>query len=164
LIQERVVNKPTLTGTYIITSTNHSLLSLLSIQLFNSSLFIPNQIHISQCPVEEKVSLPLCLHVISLWMTALLLDQQLTFRWQRSRKGWCQATQEGPTRQHPVSYIGRIRALKLTFRGITKPAIRRLARRGGVKRISGLIYEETRGVLKICKSKTHSPLLCVEHR
>merc|ERR1712013_312072 len=32
---------------------------------------------------------------------------------------------------------------------ITKPAIRRLARRGGVKRISGLIYEETRGVLKV---------------
>ena len=32
--------------------------------------------------------------------------------------------------------------------GITKPAIRRLARRGGVKRISGLIYEETRTVLK----------------
>jgi histone H3/H4 len=39
--------------------------------------------------------------------------------------------------------------LALTDRGITKPAIRRLARRGGVKRISGLIYEETRGVLKI---------------
>lgn len=35
------------------------------------------------------------------------------------------------------------------IRGITKPAIRRLARRGGVKRISGLVYEETRGVLKI---------------
>ncbi len=35
------------------------------------------------------------------------------------------------------------------FLGITKPAIRRLARRGGVKRISGLIYEEVRGVLKI---------------
>ncbi|EGT54171.1 hypothetical protein CAEBREN_00907 [Caenorhabditis brenneri] len=32
---------------------------------------------------------------------------------------------------------------------ITEPAIRRLARRGGVKRISGLIYEETRGVLKV---------------
>ncbi|KAJ3612884.1 hypothetical protein NHX12_019141 [Muraenolepis orangiensis] len=28
-------------------------------------------------------------------------------------------------------------------------AIRRLARRGGVKRISGLIYEGTRGVLKV---------------
>ncbi|KAK4175854.1 putative histone H4 [Triangularia setosa] len=35
-----------------------------------------------------------------------------------------------------------------TIRGITKPAIRRLARRGGVKRISALIYEETRGVIK----------------
>ena len=37
----------------------------------------------------------------------------------------------------------------VTVAGITKPAIRRLARRGGVKRISGLIYEETRGVLKV---------------
>ena len=35
------------------------------------------------------------------------------------------------------------------IQGITKPAIRRLARRGGVKRISGLIYEENRGVLKV---------------
>ena len=33
--------------------------------------------------------------------------------------------------------------------GLTKPAIRRLARRGGVKRISGLIYEEIRMVTKI---------------
>ena len=32
--------------------------------------------------------------------------------------------------------------------GITKPAIRRLARRGGVKRISGLMYEETRTALR----------------
>ncbi|KAI0395908.1 histone-fold-containing protein [Xylariaceae sp. FL0594] len=32
--------------------------------------------------------------------------------------------------------------------GITKPAIRRLARRGGVKRISADIYEETRVVLR----------------
>ena len=32
--------------------------------------------------------------------------------------------------------------------GITKPAIRRLARRGGVKRISSLVYEETRHVLR----------------
>merc|ERR1719178_226372 len=35
------------------------------------------------------------------------------------------------------------------IQGIAKPAIRRLARRGGVKRISGLIYDETRGVLKV---------------
>src|SRR5215471_12080241 len=40
-------------------------------------------------------------------------------------------------------------ALYIRRLGITKPAIRRLARRGGVKRISGLIYEETRGVLKV---------------
>lgn len=32
--------------------------------------------------------------------------------------------------------------------GITKPAIRRLARRGGVKRISALIYDESRVVLR----------------
>ena len=32
--------------------------------------------------------------------------------------------------------------------GITKPAIRRLARRGGVKRISALIYDETRSVIR----------------
>ncbi|KAK7684737.1 hypothetical protein QCA50_011979 [Cerrena zonata] len=38
--------------------------------------------------------------------------------------------------------------LRDNIQGITKPAIRRLARRGGVKRISALIYEEVRGVLK----------------
>lgn len=44
------------------------------------------------------------------------------------------------------------KVLRDNIQGITKPAIRRLARRGGVKRISGLIYEETRGVLKVCLS------------
>jgi histone H4 len=63
------------------------------------------------------------------------------------------------------------KVLRDNIQGITKPAIRRLARRGlfvfvcyfemitqlkislftigGVKRISNLIYEETRGVLKV---------------
>uniref|UniRef100_A0A1B0G9J8 Histone H4 n=1 Tax=Glossina morsitans morsitans TaxID=37546 RepID=A0A1B0G9J8_GLOMM len=41
------------------------------------------------------------------------------------------------------------KVLRDNIQGIKKPAIRRLARRGGVKRISGLIYEETRGVLKV---------------
>ena len=41
------------------------------------------------------------------------------------------------------------KTLRDSIKGITKPAIRRIARRGGVKRISGLIYEETRGVLKV---------------
>lgn len=45
-------------------------------------------------------------------------------------------------------YQKQRRVLRDNIQGITKPAIRRLARRGGVKRISGLIYEETRGVLK----------------
>ena len=34
-------------------------------------------------------------------------------------------------------------------KGVKKPAIRRLARRGGMRRISDLIYEETSGVLKV---------------
>jgi histone H4 len=35
-----------------------------------------------------------------------------------------------------------------SVRGVTSPAIRRLARRAGIKRISGLLYDEVRGVLK----------------
>ena len=38
--------------------------------------------------------------------------------------------------------------LRDNIQGITKPAIRRLARRGGVKRISGLIYEETHQIFQ----------------
>eukprot|EP00750_Incisomonas_marina_P028258 INCI6574.1.p2 GENE.INCI6574.1~~INCI6574.1.p2 ORF type:complete len:109 (+),score=17.32 INCI6574.1:331-657(+) len=41
------------------------------------------------------------------------------------------------------------RILRDNIQGITKPAIRRLARRGGVKRISGLVYSEIRGVLLV---------------
>ncbi|KAJ1629370.1 hypothetical protein T492DRAFT_562488, partial [Pavlovales sp. CCMP2436] len=41
------------------------------------------------------------------------------------------------------------KVLRDNIMGITRPAIRRLARRGGVKRISSLTYEETRGVLKL---------------
>ncbi|CAM6090689.1 unnamed protein product [Calypogeia fissa] len=41
------------------------------------------------------------------------------------------------------------KVLRDNIEGIRKPAIRRLARRGGVKRLSGLIYEETRGVLRV---------------
>ena len=41
------------------------------------------------------------------------------------------------------------KVLRDNIRGVTNPAIRRLCRRGGVKRLSGLIYEESRGVLKV---------------
>jgi len=48
--------------------------------------------------------------------------------------------------------------------GITKPAIRRLARRGGVKRISGPIYEETRDVFKVFLEKVIYDILpYIEH-
>merc|ERR1712216_447541 len=40
------------------------------------------------------------------------------------------------------------KAVGASIQGITKPAIRRLARRGGVKRISSYVYSETRSVLK----------------
>lgn len=39
--------------------------------------------------------------------------------------------------------------LRDNIKGVTKPAIRRIARRGGVKRINGKVYEECRGVLKM---------------
>ncbi|KAL6465881.1 hypothetical protein MHYP_G00260140 [Metynnis hypsauchen] len=58
----------------------------------------------------------------------------------RSREVWGKV--EGGAKRHR-------KVLRDNIQGITKPAIRRLARRGGVKRISGLIYEETRGVLKV---------------
>jgi histone H4 len=39
------------------------------------------------------------------------------------------------------------KVLRDNIQGVTNGAIRRLARRGGVKRLSGLVYEETRNVL-----------------
>lgn len=39
--------------------------------------------------------------------------------------------------------------LRENIKGITKGAIRRLARRSGVKRVNSLIYEETRAHLKL---------------
>jgi histone H4 len=48
-----------------------------------------------------------------------------------------------------IEPLRRILLFALSILALQKPAIRRLARRGGVKRISGLIYEETRSVLKV---------------
>lgn len=41
------------------------------------------------------------------------------------------------------------KVLKDNVKGISKGSIRRLARRGGVRRISALIYDEAREVMKI---------------
>ncbi|EFJ50546.1 histone H4, partial [Volvox carteri f. nagariensis] len=54
--------------------------------------------------------------------------------------------------------------LRDNIQGISKPAIRRLARRGGVKRISGLIYEEVRSVLRsILEDILRDALTYTEH-
>ena len=59
----------------------------------------------------------------------------------------------------------RRKVLRDNIQGITKPAIRRLARRGGVKRISGLIYEEVRGVLKVfLENVLRDAVTYTEHR
>ena len=56
------------------------------------------------------------------------------------------------------------KVLRDNIQGITKPAIRRLARRGGVKRISGLMYEETRTVLKTFLEQVVRDAVCyTEH-
>lgn len=48
--------------------------------------------------------------------------------------------------------------------GITKGDIRRLARRGGVKRISGQVYDLVRSVLKIfLEGVLHDAILYTEH-
>ena len=41
------------------------------------------------------------------------------------------------------------KVLKDSITGITRPVMCRLARRGGVRRIAGLVYDDIRGVLKI---------------
>jgi histone H4 len=47
-----------------------------------------------------------------------------------------------------VVQVKRRTLLRENIKGVTNPAIRRLARRGGVKRISAPVYEDSRKVLK----------------
>jgi len=54
----------------------------------------------------------------------------------------------GKAPRHGIAARHR-KIIRDSIQGVTKPAIRRLARRGGVKRLSGLIYEETRGIFKV---------------
>lgn len=64
---------------------------------------------------------------------------------------------EGPQRRNIVSDQGGQSSLRMnsfpTIRGVTKPAIRRLARRGGVIRISALTYDEVRESLTLYLEK-----------
>ena len=53
--------------------------------------------------------------------------------------------------------LGKARVSQIsdpTLLGITKPALRRLARRGGVKRISKPVYEEVRNELRLFLEQT----------
>jgi histone H4 len=63
------------------------------------------------------------------------------------------------------AHIRRRRLIRRdAIEGLTKPAIRRLARRGGVKRVSGLVYEEARSVLKIFLTGViHDAVTYMEH-
>ncbi|KFA61929.1 hypothetical protein S40285_02797 [Stachybotrys chlorohalonatus IBT 40285] len=55
--------------------------------------------------------------------------------------------------------------LRDTIQGITKPAIRRLARRGGIKRISASFYNEARDALRTRLVKIlGDAIACVEYR
>ena len=54
-----------------------------------------------------------------------------------------------PQKQGKGVPIHRQKVLKKAIYGISKATFLRLARRGGVKRFSGNIYEESRGVLKV---------------
>ena len=47
-----------------------------------------------------------------------------------------------------MSAMRHRKIMRDSVQGITKPAVRRLARRAGVKRMSGLIYQKTRDVIK----------------
>jgi histone H4 len=60
-------------------------------------------------------------------------------------------------KETPKSAKRHRKVLRDNIQGITKPAIRRLARRGGVKRVSSLIFEETRGVLKVLRTPFATP-------
>jgi len=64
--------------------------------------------------------------------------------------GASSVTGRGKTGKGLIRYSAKRhrKVLKDNIKGITKPAIRRLARRGGVKRISGVVYEETRWQVK----------------
>lgn len=58
----------------------------------------------------------------------------------------------------------RHRVLRDNIQGVTQPALRRLARRAGVKRISGLIYDDTRLALKVFLDRTlHDAIAYTEH-
>ncbi len=64
----------------------------------------------------------------------------------------------------PARKIRHRKVLRDNIQGVTKGAIQRLAHVAGVKRVSGVVYEEIRGVLKVYLEKVlKSAILYTEH-
>ena len=64
----------------------------------------------------------------------------------------------------PARKIRHRKVLRDNIQGVTKGAIQRLAQVAGVKRISGLVYEEIRGVLKVyLENVLKNAILYTEH-
>ena len=69
----------------------------------------------------------------------------------------CVNTNHPQVKRHRKIILGHVK-------GITNNAIRRLAHRGGVKRISGLVYEHTRTALRVFLEKVmHDAVLYTDH-
>ncbi|TNV75152.1 hypothetical protein FGO68_gene9881 [Halteria grandinella] len=67
-------------------------------------------------------------------------------------------------RMRAIANMKSRKTIKETILGITKPAIRRLARRAGVMRLSALIYDETRFVIEqYLRLLIHDTILYMEH-
>ena len=98
-----------------------------------------NYCYLNQSEESWSLSLLVYLYVGTFWIIHTLACQS---RKMSGRGKGGKGLGKGGAKRHR-------KVLRDNIQGITKPAIRRLARRGGVKRISGLIYEETRGVLKV---------------
>ena len=87
----------------------------------------------------------------------------MSHKFQQPGKYWSAATKRGGKGLGKAKRHRKI--LRDNIQGITKPAIRRLARRGGVKRMSGLVYEKTRGVLKeFLENVIRDAVIYTEHR
>lgn len=75
---------------------------------------------------------------------------------------------KGPVKTGTVKPGARKNRPRKIFRdniqGLTKPAILRLAHRSGIKRLSGLVYEEMRGVIKIfVEDLVKNSIIVTEH-
>ncbi len=81
------------------------------------------------------------IHAIMLWSPARHTTEEFFKYLYQMAKGKRSAESKGTSKRLK-------KVVKDSVRGVTQPAIRRLARRAGIKRVSGLLYTEVRGVLR----------------